>query len=153
MSRDLEQYHFDPYGGISDIEHLHCMRIRLSEDKPTVQDVQHMLHCLYAQRNVKPENIFMSPQDLRDMSYTLMRESGPCHSYRYFADNDINENNRFSSGCIIKRVWYGADPPVRVYPFKFLDHRFVIVGFFPIRINEPPKMDWASLLTAMDKSL
>jgi hypothetical protein len=155
MSRDIEQYHFDPHDAITDINHLHCMQIHLNEDKPTVEDVQHMLYCLYAQSNVKPENIFIEPQDLRDMSHTLMREGDP-YSYRYFVGD--NNENHFSGGYI-KRVWYGIGPEVRVYPFEFLERGFVMVGFFPIRIDvqspkvKPERIDWgnwASLLTDKD---
>lgn len=155
MARDVEKYRFSPQDAVSDIEHFHCMRIRIREDKPTVEDVQHMLYELYIHRNVKLENIFIEPQDLRDMSYVLKRESEPYYSYPYFVDNDINENSRFSGGCI-KRVWYGVDPAVRVYPCEFLERGFVIVGFLPIRINvQTPRMDWgnwASLLTDKDES-
>lgn len=153
MPRDLEQYHFDPHDPISDINHLYCMQIHLQEDKPTVEDVQHMLHELYVKRNVKPENIFLSPQDLRDMSHTLMREGDPLYSYRYFVDNDNNEN-RFSGGCI-KQVWYGIGPAVRVYSFEFLEHRSVIVGFFPIVIGvRPPRAfpsEWGNFASLLPR--
>lgn len=155
MPRDLEQYHFDLHDLISDINHLHCMQIYLNEENPTVEDVQHMLHCLYAQRNVKPENIFISPQDLRDMSHILMRDGDPLYSYRYFA-GDSNKPHSFSGGYI-KQVWYGIGPAVRVYPFDFLEHRSVIVGFFPIVIDrrppraKPERMEWGNLASLLPK--
>ena len=144
------RYHFDPSDAIQDIDHLYCMRIRIQEPEVTLQGVQRMLNALYMQRRFEIKNIFMSPQDLRDMSITMKRKMDSYSDCYYFVYND-NDNN-FPSVCI-KRLWYGVGTPARVYPFEFLERGFVIVGFMPIIIEDHPALsimnwgNWPSLLT------
>jgi hypothetical protein len=120
MSRDLEQYHFDPHDAISDIEHLHCMRIHLREE-PSANAIQQLLRDLYVQRFIRPEMLFMAPKDLEDLRIRLIEE------LRAPFVKDEDERYPSLGGRPLKKIF-----GVSTYPMECLEHRFVIVGFMPL---------------------